>query len=150
MALSGWSKVPGSSRYTNPQGQEVSRRQYDNARAQAEGFKSYNQYAKLTHYGRTAYPARQERGQDYHRWSNQWAKAHGVKPSEARKLGSEFNKLYAATFINRKGEFKSYNRMRKTATGPLAKFLSKAGYRPEGASYAVGRSPGIVEIPAAA
>lgn len=153
-SLKGWEKVPGRAQYRNPAGEVVSRRQYDNARAREVGFSSYKQWEKLSHYGRKASDPSRERGRDFHRWSQQWAKQHGQKPKEARRLDSEFAKQFAQTMIHQKGknkgQFKSPARMSKKAGGPLAKLLEGVGYRQSGAGYKVGNSPAVVEIPAAA
>ena len=45
MALPGWTRIGGSAeRYRSPAGENVSRRQYENARAQNAGWKSWSQY----------------------------------------------------------------------------------------------------------
>ncbi len=44
--LSGWTRL-SAARYRSPEGEEVSRRQYDNARLRAIGFKSRSEREKL-------------------------------------------------------------------------------------------------------
>ncbi len=79
MKLPGWKSLGGTdARYINPQGEEVSRREYLNAQARSIGYHSYSQYqgeSKKTMYREIV--------------------SRAADPREARKLDSAFNSTWA-------------------------------------------------------
>lgn len=127
MPRRGWTKLPGSSeRYLSPEGEEVSRRQYDNLRAEAEGWGS-----------RSAYERRYE--DPTYLWATKrLAQEQGKRASQIDRMGSEANKKLLKA--KRTGWGKS--KEGRSPRGPMAKLLVEMGMRDPSATYAVGDTDG--------
>ena len=124
MALSGWKRVRTSSgkvRYRNPSGRVVTRSQYDNARARADGYRNYYHYRQT------------RKKSDYIRWQKDYIANKNAKRSDFF-LGSTFSKKYQAAA-------KAKGKDRRRADGPLADFLVELGLRDESWEWDVGDTP---------
>lgn len=129
--MEGWKALPRSHPsysatkrlYLNPQGEIVSRRQYDNARLQGEGWQSKADYdSRLS--------AHKDRG--YARWLEAAEENTGLSRRELGRADSEFNQL----FLDARDD-----KWSKDPNGSFAQFLEAIGVRESGADYAVGESP---------
>lgn len=120
--LPGWTALGGSSRrFLNPAGQEVSRRQYENARAAASGWQSWSQYQRVRN------------TDDFARWA-------GIAKEKGDRVGpdSDLATKYAAVEKARdEGASDLYD-----PDGPLADLLTYLDLRAEGDWWDVGDTPG--------
>lgn len=132
--LAGWRAVGDKARhYITPTGEEVSRRQYLDARAKTTGFGSYDK-------ARAWYQDRQKEPQ-YQNALRARAHSQGVKPSTLNRIDSPFVQKYKSTFFHPDGSPKTRKQMSMYARGPIAKWLEYIGVRRRGAAYKVGDSP---------
>ena len=127
----GWRPLPRSDPrysptkrlYLSPSNEVTSRRQYDNARLQGEGWESKSDFDRR-------YTLRRNRG--YDRWLEAASENLDIPRSELAKADSDFN----AAFLAARDDGFS-----KNAHGTFAEFLEFIGVRQEGADYDVGDSP---------
>lgn len=141
MALPGWRRAPGTGRrerYINPAGEEVSRRQYENARAQSAGWRNWSDYQRA------------RKSDDYLRWIGRTSGEAGVSPSQLAGPESEFSQNYLtvsmlrqrqAGLIEGEPDWEVAERRLTDPDGPLAQLLVDAGLRPPDADYDVGQTP---------
>lgn len=130
MPRQGWTRLGGSSeRYLSPDGREVSRRQYDNERAKAEGWDNRSQFERR--YDDKTYL-----------WAfNRYRQGQKIQITEARRLdrmGGELNKKLRAA--QRTGWGKT--QAGRDPRGPMSKLLVDMGLRDPSATYAVGNTDG--------
>ena len=124
--LPGWSRAAGSGRrerYVSPTGEEVSRRQYENARAREAGFQSWSHYQRIA-------GARRHGARRYQRFASIYADKTGQSLKRVRGPSSDFTGMYFATDFND-----------VSPDGSLSHFLVKMGLREPETSYPVGSSP---------
>jgi hypothetical protein len=128
MPRKGWSRLPGSAeRYLSPDGEEVSRRQYDNLRAQEQGWQT-----------RSAYERRYDDPTYLWAW-NTWRQENKVQIVEARRLdrmGGQLNKKLRAAQATGWGKTKQG----RDPKGPMSQLLIEMGMRDPTATYAVGNT----------
>ena len=117
--LRGWTRVKGSSRYRNPQGRIVSRRQYDNARAKKAGYSSYSAFQ------------REKRSSEYQRYMGA-AIASGARKRDFQLGAGGFTDKYAAA---------RRSRWSTDPDGEFADFLVHIGLREPDWEYDVGDTP---------
>lgn len=118
----GWrlTKVNGTRKAINPQGQIVAYNQYLNAQARQSGFRSHADYrkrAKVVNYFRNTYSQQRE----------------GTAKKDLA-LGSENLRLMMLALYGP-------NKDNMSPGGPMAQFLEAIGWRAQGASYSVGETP---------
>lgn len=119
-----YSRIPGDSarRYRDTEtGETISRRQYENIRAQQQGFSSWSEYQGL------------RRDQTYMRWLSMHAEKHGISEREARRIGSDFNALYTRA---------ADDGWEKDPDGSFADLLVDIGEREDDWEWDVGDTPG--------
>jgi len=122
----GWRRDKSSGRrerYISPTGENVSRRQMENARAKQSGFKSWSHYQRIA--GSKRYGSRK-----YQFFAEQYADETGQKLRNVRGPQSRFTSAYFATDWSD-----------TSPKGSLARFLTMVGKRSPDASYAVGDTP---------
>lgn len=128
MPLPGWTKLGGSAqRYRTPEGREVSRRQYENVRAQQAGWKNWSQYQRT-----------RRKDDNYLKW---WGRAKGagtVPMNQKASPVSEFSKKYLAVQKARAGNDPDLY----DPDGPLADLLIYTGDREPDWEWDVGDTPG--------
>jgi hypothetical protein len=124
--LPGWSKGSKSGRYVTPSGNEVSARQYKNARANFFGVSSYSVFE------------RQKKLSSYGRWAEAYEVSTGKK---ANSLDSEFTRRLGELVFTPEGKLKGSEQLTEEPGGELALFLEFVGLRTAGATYPVGESP---------
>lgn len=127
--LDEWEKLPGKSeRYRHRKtGRIISRRQFENLRAQALGWKSWSEFQ------------RESRKDDWYRWRGIAAHKQGVKP---KRLGmaSEFAMRYVKLKRARNGGVHIDPNL-YDPDGPLAEFLVYLGLRKPDDEWMVGETP---------
>lgn len=126
-SLPGWKRLGGSAeRYRNPAGEVVSRRQYENARAQRAGWRNWSDYQRT------------RKSDDYNRWLN---RAIDEKGLTRRDIGvdSEFSQRYLTLQLARDTMDESDL---KSPDGPLADYLVWIGLRDADDWWDVGDTPG--------
>lgn len=124
--LPGWKRLGGSAeRYRNPEGREVSRRQYENARARAAGWGSWSDYQ------------RHRKSDDYNRWLNVAIDNRGLT---RRDIGveSDFSRQYLGVRQARRDNDEDALR---NPNGVLADYLVYLGLRSEDDWWDVGDTP---------
>jgi hypothetical protein len=124
--LPGWSKGAKRGRYVTPTGNEVSARQYKNARANFFGVTSYSVFE------------RQKKISSYGRWAAAYEASTGKK---ANTLDSEFTRRLGELAFTPEGKLKSSESLTPEPGGQLAQFLEFVGLRTTGVTYPVGESP---------
>lgn len=112
-APKGWVRV-SAKQYKNPSGETVSRRQYDNARLRALGFKNRAEAERLR-----ASPTFRDMG-------TRVARARGGTPKQVKATDSEFTKLALKAFRQDWGKKGGKGAGPKS---PMAKILTMAGLR---------------------
>ncbi len=130
MPRKGWTKLAGTAeRYLSPSGEVISRRQYDNLRAQAEGWDNRSQYENR--YNDSTYL-----------WAfQQYRREQKLSIQQARRsdrMGGAMNKKLRAAQATGWGK----TREGRAARGPMARLLVEMGYRDPSATYAVGDTDG--------
>lgn len=127
--LDEWEKLSGKSeRYRNRKtGRIISRRQFENLRAKAVGWRSWSEYQ------------RESRKDDWYRWRGIAAHKQGKKP---RSLGmtSEFSANYVKLKRARNGGIHVAPDL-YDPDGPLAEFLVYLGLRKPDDEWMVGETP---------
>lgn len=127
MPRKGWKKLPGSAeRYLSPEGEIVSRRQYDNTRAEALGWHNRSEF---------------ERRYDdptYYWAARKIANKQGVRIQKIDRMGSKESQVLLKA--KRTGWGKT--REGRSPKGPMAKMLVDMGLRDPSATYAVGNTDG--------
>jgi hypothetical protein len=127
MPRKGWTKLAGSAeRYLSPSGEIVSRRQYDNARAEEAGW------------GNRARFERRYEDSTYLWAARKLANSEGVRIQKIDRIGTEENKLLLAAMKGKWGT----ERASRSPRGPMAKLLVQMGLRDPSATYAVGNTDG--------
>lgn len=126
MPRKGWKRLGGTAeRYLSPEGEVVSRRQYDNLRAKAAGWDNRSQFERR--YDDPTYL-----------WAfQQYRREQKLTIQEARRqdrMGGQMNKKIRAAQVTGWGKTKAG----RSATGPMARLLVDMGYRDPTATYAVG------------
>ena len=119
--LPGFHKLPGSSeRYIRlSDGEEISRRQYENERFKQAGWDSWSEYQ------------RHAREEQFQRWVVAERQEHGGSWREIVSPNSRFSRDYAAAL---------HSGWSKKAHGPFAKLLENLGLRTHGANWDVGET----------
>lgn len=123
-ALPGYSRIPGSSRrYLTPTGESISRREYDNLRAQLAGFRNRYEVEQFR---------RREAGSD---WFGHIYSAQGRGPTwenyaDLRDVKSRRAALRAQHGPGSNSELDKLDPALVAADGPLARVLDAAGKRP--------------------
>lgn len=130
MPRAGWTKLSGTAeRYLSPSGEVVSRRQYDNARAKAEGWENRSQYERR--YEDPTYL-----------WAfRQYQRNRKLTLGQARasdRMGGPLNKKLRAAQSTDWGKTKEGRQPR----GPMSTLLVDMGLRDPSATYAVGDTDG--------
>lgn len=97
---SDYRRLPGkAARYvavSGPEkGQEISKRAHDNLRAREQGWPSRDAYLAA------------RKNSEYQRHLEQYAKENKITEKKARRLGTEFNKLFADAYVRPDGTIKS-------------------------------------------
>ena len=121
--LSGWTRLPGTAeRYRKPDGEVVSRRQYDNARARAKGHTSYSQFQRM------------RKDRRYVLGERDAVLQQGITKYSTRRLESEYNTLYTAMIADAGPDRDlSWN-------GPLGQYLVYTGDREADWRFDVGQT----------
>jgi len=126
----GWTKLQGTAeRYLSPSGEVVSRRQYDNLRAQAAGWSNRSQFE------------RRYEDKTYLWAFRQYQREHGMTIRQARsqdRMGGELNKKLRAAQATGWGKTAAGRDPR----GPMSQLLIEMGLRDPSATYAVGDTDG--------
>lgn len=133
MPRKGWTKLPGSSeRYVSPEGQVVSRRQYDNKRAQAAGYRN-----------RSEFEARYE--DPSYRWAieriqlQKFGAINEANRKRIDRIGTQESQMIHKAQETGWGRV---DRSDRTPNGPMAQLLVAMGLRDPSATYAVGDTEG--------
>lgn len=133
--LRGWRRVSESGRqgsgrrgrpverFISPDGREVSRRAYDNARARAAGFKNMSEYERIAASPKFRNFARRYRDN----------KHPDRRIDAVTGVGSRFTRMYV------KGPLRAPRG--RSPRGPMARFLVFIGQREPNAQYPVGGTP---------
>lgn len=130
-ALPGWTRLGGrAERYRNPQGEEVSRRQYENARARAAGWANWSEYQRT------------RKSDDYNRWLNKAIDEQGLTRRDIG-VSSDFSRHYldvksARAYARDTGDESDL----RDPNGTLADFLVYIGARDAEDWWDVGDTPG--------
>jgi hypothetical protein len=127
--------LEGNTREVKP-GTWMQRRQYENLRYKAGGWKSKSEYEKIIHGhnhirdgGRDVHEANA-----YHRWAQIYADNHGVSVRTAMGADSPYAQAFAAALRDK---------FRDTSPGsPFADLLVLVGLRTDSDTWDVGDSPG--------
>lgn len=122
MPRQGWTRLAGTAeRYLSPSGEEVSRRQYDNARFEELGYSSRSEYERR--YEDSTY-----------QWAfDEYARNYGLLEARgADRAGGELAELL------HEAQRTGWGKGDRSADGPMAKLLVELGKRDPAATYLVG------------
>lgn len=127
-SVPGWRKLPGTAeRFIDPSGREVSRRQFENARAQRAGWDSWSDYQRT------------RKSESFNRRVKQ--ALDNEMPLSKKDIGVEGT--FAQSYVDvRTARRENDQRALRDPNGALADFLVYIGYRDAEDWWDVGDTPG--------
>jgi hypothetical protein len=123
----GWTRLPGSAeRFLSPEGEVVSRRQYDNLAAQEAGWRNRAEFERRYDDPTYLWAARK------------LANKQGVRIQKIDRIGTKDSGELLAAMKTRWGKTPEG----RSPRGPMARLLVDLGMRDPSATYAVGNTDG--------